>query len=238
MEFQVNSQLEGDHSEEIDIQVNTYGEGEIDLTYEGEGDLEYQIQGLEQEVEDLRYELKRDDETKDLIDKHNELRKILDQIKPERYIDEDAQIESLEIKDQISMLKVEETMWENRILKIQTNPSFSYDKEKVNPEVISSVGDTLNRRLASSTSAYKDQIEDLQRKVRTKETEINDKFIIYQRLQRELAELETQYSEQKSHLDNALFEKQQEIEKLKDRERGLQAQIQKKQENIAGCKLF
>ena len=70
---------------------------------------------LEEEIEDLNYQLKKNNEKEKLLEDHRRISLKLEEILQDPLLSDESSIENIEIRDQISLLKFEQNLWERKI---------------------------------------------------------------------------------------------------------------------------
>lgn len=104
---------EGDNEGEFDI-YGQYDNNQDGSPSQNEMQQQY-YEALLKEIEELEEELLRKGDKEILIQQQDEIKQKLDGIIGQGPEEEDEQIELNDIRDQISMLKFEESLWENKI---------------------------------------------------------------------------------------------------------------------------
>lgn len=136
------------------------------------------LQLLLDDVEALENAIKQRSEKDDLVEEQEALKKKLDQIGTE-VEEQPEEHEISDIHDQINILKFEETMYNNKLKKLNTNLEDVLNAEvdpKVPKEKITDVAieEALSARFKTEQNKrYKEQIEQLDKLVKLKEQEVN-----------------------------------------------------------------
>jgi chromosome segregation ATPase len=236
----MNSSEQNYLNEENDIllpQAESEGEGiqpYSDQDGNTSGDEKYNeyIQLLLQEIEDIEHEIRRKSNREGLEKQQEILTKKLDEIEVEEPVNEDQVVD---IKDQISLLKYQETLYQQKIKKLdhglndyEIKPNEKYKNNEV---IMQSVSDALSfRQKINQEDRFTQEIKELESEANGKQKEVDEKFTSLQKLKQDIDELNSKYGIHKLDSDNHIDATQQDVERLE--QRNLEAKENEKPEGI------
>lgn len=131
----------------------------------------------------------------------------------------DNEFEESDIKDQISLLKYQESLYQQKIQKLdiglnqyEVKPNEQIQKNEV---IMQTVSDALSSRFKiGHEDRFSEEINELESKVNEKQQEVDEKFTSLQKLKQEIDELNSKYGIHKLDSDFKIDATQDDIDRL------------------------
>lgn len=179
------------------------------------------LQELYDEIEQIEAEIiRRTSNREELLSNHAEITEKLNNIGTQN--SEVVDDESIGIMGELAILKIEESMWEKKIKKIDNglkDVESGYKQKHSNKReiILNSVEDALSKRFNKHTEdKYSKQIAELNRKIKAREEEIEAKYIAFQREKEECEALEREYGLKRGDGDRIQAANTQDAERLQN----------------------